>query len=71
MRRARPPVDLHCGEGGGSGASDGSLVALGSTGAHGVSGEANDPTLRCSPSNGITNIHKHNQVPLEGKRFLG
>ncbi len=57
-------------KGGGRGASDGSLVALGSTGTHEVSGEASDPTPRCNPSNGIINAHKHDQVPLEGKRSL-
>ncbi len=55
-------------KGSGRGASDGSPMALGSTGAHEVSGEAGEPTLRCNPTNEITNAHKHNQVPLEGKR---
>ncbi len=68
LRRAHPPIDLRCGEGGRRDASNGSPVALGSTGTHEVSGEASDPTPRCNPTNGITNARKHNQVPLEGKR---
>ncbi len=54
--------------GGGSDASNGSPVALSSTGTHEVSSEAGEPTQRCNPTNEITNAHKHHQVPLEGKR---
>jgi len=48
--------------------SDGSLVALGSTGTHESVGDASEPTSRPSPANPLKSIYSYPQILKAGKR---